>query len=58
MFRVRRTFLLIVTFDFIFLALLWIIYNQIFNYTIDKAFEIEVIGYNINNSSFDLVVSF
>ena len=29
MFQVRRTFLLIVTFDLIFMGLLWIIYNQV-----------------------------
>lgn len=29
MFQVRRTFLLIVTFDVIFMVLLWIIYNQV-----------------------------
>lgn len=36
MFQVRRTFLLIVTFDLIFMTLLWIIYNQvclIFNFS-------------------------
>lgn len=29
MFQVRRTFLLIVTFDLIFMVLLWIIYKQV-----------------------------
>lgn len=72
MFRVRRTFLLIVTFDLIFMVLLWIIYNQvclfyyyflifdifqILNITIDAAFQLEVIHYSIKTSLFDVVVS-
>ncbi|CAF0922407.1 unnamed protein product [Rotaria sp. Silwood1] len=55
MFQVRRTFLLIVTFDVIFMVLLWIIYNQIKNITIDQAFVNEVIHYSIKTSLFDIV---
>ncbi|CAF1331396.1 unnamed protein product [Rotaria magnacalcarata] len=55
MFQVRRTFLLIVTFDVIFMVLLWIIYNQIKNITIDQAFINDVIKYSIKTSLFDVV---
>ncbi|UJR36274.1 hypothetical protein I4U23_029004 [Adineta vaga] len=55
MFQVRRTFLLIVTFDVIFMVLLWIIYNQIKNITIDEAFINDVIKYSIKTSLFDVV---
>ncbi|CAF1537241.1 unnamed protein product [Adineta steineri] len=55
MFLIRRTFLLIVTFDAIFMVLLWIIYNQIRNITIDEAFKKEVINYSIKSSLFDVV---
>ncbi|CAF1394559.1 unnamed protein product [Adineta steineri] len=55
MFQVRRTFLLIVTFDVIFMGLLWIIYNQIKNITIDEAFINDVIKYSIKTSLFDVV---
>ncbi|CAF1498694.1 unnamed protein product, partial [Rotaria sordida] len=55
MFQVRRTFLLIVTFDVIFMVLLWIIYNQIKNITVDQAFVNEVIHYSIKTSLFDIV---
>ena len=37
MFQVRRTFLLIVTFDAIFMLLLWIIYNQV-DFLCDQTF--------------------
>ncbi|CAF1497279.1 unnamed protein product, partial [Didymodactylos carnosus] len=55
MYQVRRTFLLIVTFDLIFMILLWIIYDQILNRTIIDAFHIEIEHYSIKTSLFDVV---
>ncbi|UJR09821.1 hypothetical protein I4U23_014047 [Adineta vaga] len=55
MFQVRRTFLLMIIFDPIFMLLLWIIYNQILNITVYEAFSIEVIHYSIRTSLFDVV---
>lgn len=55
MFQVRRTFLLIVTFDFIFMILLWIIYKQIKNETVVDAFIADVIRYDIHSSLMDIV---
>ncbi|CAF0769189.1 unnamed protein product [Didymodactylos carnosus] len=55
MYQVRRTFLLIVAFDLIFMILLWIIYDQILNRTIIDAFHIEIEQYSIKTSLFDVV---
>lgn len=53
---VRRFFCLFVTFDLIFITLLWIICVVINGEDIYNALEKQVIHYNIENSLFDIVV--
>nr|XP_060502182.1 stAR-related lipid transfer protein 3 [Panthera onca] len=53
---VRRTFCLFVTFDLLFISLLWIIELNT-NTGIQKNLEQEIIHYNFKTSFFDIFVS-
>uniref|UniRef100_A0A8C7ID01 StAR-related lipid transfer protein 3 n=1 Tax=Oncorhynchus kisutch TaxID=8019 RepID=A0A8C7ID01_ONCKI len=53
---VRRTFCLFVTFDLLFISLLWIIELNIDN-SIWQSLELEVVKYNFQSSFFDIFVS-
>ena len=53
----RRSFLLIIVFDFSFIVLLWLIYCTTRGYSIKDAYENEIVNYNVDISLFDVVVS-
>ncbi len=54
---VRRFFCLFVTFDFIFITLLWIICIVINGNNIKEAIEDQILHYSPENSLFDVVMS-
>ncbi len=54
---VRRFFCLLVTFDFLFVSLLWVITVIVTGRDVKKAFEQQVLQYTIHDSMFDCVVS-
>ncbi|CAM1300287.1 STARD3 (predicted) [Pycnogonum litorale] len=51
---VRRFFCLVVTFDLLFILLIWLICNVISGLTIKQAFVDDVVHYNVKNSMFDV----
>lgn len=53
---VRRTFLLFVTFDLLFITMLWIIELNLSNNTIWESLDKEVIHYGFKTSFFDIVL--
>lgn len=54
---VRRFFCLFVTFDLIFVTLLWLICTVINGENIYKALESQIVNYTIETSLFDVVVT-
>jgi StAR-related lipid transfer protein 3 len=54
---VRRFFCLFVTFDFLFVGLLWVICVVINGENVYKALEEQVLHYNIETSLFDVVLA-
>ena len=55
---VRRFFCLLVTFDFLFTGLLWVITVIIAGKPIEESILKEIVHYQISSSMFDIVVSF
>ncbi|XP_022245101.1 steroidogenic acute regulatory protein-like [Limulus polyphemus] len=54
---VRRFFLLLTTFDFVFNVLLWLICTMLTGESVQNAFKKEVIHYSFESSLFDIVVA-
>jgi hypothetical protein len=54
---VRRFFCLFVTFDLIFVALLWLICVVITGENVYKALQEQILNYNIETSLFDIVIA-